>query len=198
MDCLAQVCVKLVLLTLPAWTTLSERIAYENAWIRVREDSFVGPDGKNGIYGVVEIRPSVGMVALNENRELVLVGQYRYTLKRYTWEIPRGGSAVGETDMLAVAKRELREETGVEAASWKSLGTVDVCNGVTNDVQYLYLAEGLNVLEPEPDPEEELTVRWVGFEQAVRLAMEGEITEVCTVAAILKVEIEMRGWKQLV
>ncbi len=195
MDWLAQVCGKLMLLTLPVWTTLSERIAYENAWIRVREDRFVGPDGKTGIYGVVEIRPSVGMVALNENREIVLVGQYRYTLKRHTWEIPRGGSAVGETDMLAVAKRELREETGVEAASWKSLGTVDVCNGVTNDIQHLYFAEGLKVFEPEPDLEEELTVRWVSFEQAVRMALEGEITEVCSVAAILKVELAIRSGK---
>lgn len=159
----------------------------------MREDRFVRPDGETGIYGVVEIRPSVGVVALNRDRKIVLVGQYRYTLKRYTWEIPRGGSGVGETDMLAVAKRELREEAGVEAANWRSLGAVDVCNGVTTDVQHFYLAQDLVLTDPEPDPEEEITVRWVGFDKAVLMATEGKITEVCSVAAILKVEVLMLG-----
>jgi len=173
------------------WTTLSQRTAYENAWIRVREDKFVRPDGEVGLYGVVEIRPSIGVVAVNRNRETVLVGQYRYTLRRYTWEIPRGGSSEGETDMLAVAQRELREETGVQAARWESLGTVDVCNGVTTDVQHLFLAHDLTLTEPEPDPEEELSLRWVAFEEAVRMAMKGEIKEVCSVAAILKTSLLM-------
>ncbi len=175
----------------PTWTTLSRRTAYENAWIRVREDKFVRPDGEVGLYGVVEIRPSIGVVAVNGNREIVLVGQYRYTLGRYTWEIPRGGSSEGETDMLAVAQRELREEAGVTATQWTGLGTVDVCNGVTTDVQHLFLAEDLTLTEPEPDPEEELTIRWVAFEEAVRMAMEGGITEVCSVAAILKTSLTL-------
>ncbi len=177
------------MLSAPPWTTLSQRIAYENPWIRVREDKFVRPDGEVGLYGVVEIRPSIGVVAVNQNREIVLVGQYRYTLRRYTWEIPRGGSSEGETDMLAVAQRELREETGVEAARWDSLGTVDVCNGVTTDVQHLYLARELTLKEAEPDPEEELSIRWVKLEEGVRMAMEGGITEVCSLAAILKASL---------
>ena len=169
-----------------AWKTLSERIAYENNWIRVREDRYIRPDGETGLYGVVEIRPSVGIVAVNAQRELVLIGQFRYTLKRFTWEIPRGGSAAGETDMLAVAQRELREEAGVIAAEWQGLGTVDVCNGVTNDVQHLFLATGLTTVEKDPDPEEDLTLRWVSIEAAAAMILGGEITEVCSVAAILK------------
>ena len=155
----------------------------------MREDHFIRPDGETGIYGVVEIRPSIGVVARNADGDIALIGQYRYTLRRFTWEIPRGGSAEGEADMLAVAKRELREEAGVEAAHWRGIGTVDVCNGVTTDVQHLFLAETLTLVETDPDPEEELTVRWVKMQQAVEMVMSGEITEVCSVAAILKVAV---------
>ena len=122
---------------------------------------------------------------MNRGR-LALIGQFRYTLKRFTWEIPRGGSAEGETDMLAVAKRELREEAGVIAADWQSLGTVDVCDGVTNDVQHLFLARSLTTVENDPDPEEDLTLRWVLIDDAVTMILRNEITEVCSVAAILK------------
>jgi 8-oxo-dGTP pyrophosphatase MutT (NUDIX family) len=167
------------------WKTLASRVVYENAWVRLREDAVVRPDGKQGIYGVVELRPSVGVVALNGEREIVLVGQWRYPLGRYSWEIPRGGSGVGESDLLAVAQRELREETGVEARRWQRLGAVDLNNGVTDDVEHLFLATEVECGETRPDPEEELAVRWVPFATAVQMALGGEITEVCTVAAIL-------------
>jgi 8-oxo-dGTP pyrophosphatase MutT (NUDIX family) len=173
------------------WKTLSTRLTYENGWIRVREDQVQRPDGKPGIYGVVEIRPSVGVVALNDNDEIVLVGQTRYTVGRYSWEIPRGGSHQGETDMLAVAKRELAEEAGVVAANWTPLGSVDVCNGVTNDVQTFFLATNLSVTDTEHDPEEDITVAWHPFSEAVDMAIDGRITEVCSVAAILRV-----AWKK--
>jgi len=181
-----------MLMSVPkTWDTLSERVVYENRWIRVREDEFVLPDGATGIYGVVEIRPSIGVIAVNAQREIALIGQFRYTSRRYSWEIPRGGSAPGELDMVAVAQRELREEAGVEAASWQSLGVVDVCNGVTTDVQHLFIAQDLTTAEAESDPEEDLTVRWVSFDKAIRMAMTGEITEVCSVAAILKGNLVM-------
>ena len=167
------------------WKTLTSRIAYENAWIRLREDTVLRPDGQEGIYGVVELRPSVGVVALNAVREVVLVGQWRYPLGRYSWEIPRGGSMPGEVDLEAVARRELREETGVEARHWQPLGAVDLNNGVSTDVEHLFLATGLEIRENDLDPEEELEMRWVPFETAVRMVLGGEITEVCSIAAIL-------------
>ena len=169
------------------WKTLSTRIAYQNHWIRVREDQVIRPDGKPGIYGVVEIRPSVGIVALNERDEVVLVGQTRYSVNRYSWEVPRGGSHPGETDMLAVAKRELAEEAGVIAAKWTPLGPVDVCNGVADDVQSLFLATELATTDVQHDPEEDITVQWHPFGEAIAMAIDGRITEVCSVAAILKV-----------
>jgi 8-oxo-dGTP pyrophosphatase MutT (NUDIX family) len=169
------------------WRTKSSRVAYENRWIRVREDEVIRPDGGPGIYGVVEIRPSVGVVAINERDEVILVGQWRYTVNRHSWEIPRGGSHHGETDMLGVAKRELAEEAGVCATEWENLGSVDVCNGVSDDVQSLWRATNLSPTEMNLDPEEDITVKWVHFQEAVEMAMDGRITEVCSVAAILRV-----------
>lgn len=167
------------------WKTNSTRIAYENPWIRVREDQVTRPDGKPGVYGVVEIRPSVGIVALNEREEVVLVGQWRYALNRHSWEIPRGGSFPDERDMLTVAQRELAEEAGVKAAHWEVLGPVDVCNGVANDVQTLFLASDLSQTPMNLDPEEDIVVAWKPFQEAVDMALDGRITEVCSIAGIL-------------
>lgn len=165
---------------------MQSRTAYENAWLRVREDQVLRPDGQPGIYGVVEIRPSVGVLAFNDENQMALVGQWRYTLERYSWEIVRGGSSEGENDMLAVAKRELREETGFTAAKWESLGSVDVCNGVTTDVQHLFVARDLEFVGVHLDPVEEIATEWVPLDGAVQMVARGEITEVCSVAGILK------------
>ncbi len=169
------------------WKTNLSRVVYENPWIRVREDNVTRPDGGPGIYGVVEIRPSIGVVALNDRDEIVLVGQWRYSVNRYSWEVPRGGSHPGESDMLEVAKRELAEEAGLLAGHWEMLGPVDVCNGVADDVQTLFLATALTATEMRLDPEEDITVEWRTFDEAVRMAIDGRITEVCSVAAILRV-----------
>jgi 8-oxo-dGTP pyrophosphatase MutT (NUDIX family) len=169
------------------WKTTSSRVTYRNPWVVVREDEVLRPDGSPGLYGVIEIRPSIGVVALNERDEVVLVGQWRYAVNRYSWEIPRGGSDPGETDMQAAAARELAEEAGVKAAHWRLLSKVDVCNGVTNDMQSLFLATGLSETEMHLDPQEDITVEWKPFEEAVRMTMDGRITEVCSVAALLMV-----------
>ena len=169
------------------WKTLSSRVVYENDWVRVREDEVIRPDGGSGIYGVIEIPASVGIVAINDRDEIALVGQWRYPLERYSWEIPRGGSH-GNPDVLAVARRELAEEVGVEASEWQPIGTVDVCNGVTNDVQHLFLASGLRPGRAYQDPFEQVIAEWHPFWRAVEMVVKGDITEVCSVAAILKVE----------
>jgi 8-oxo-dGTP pyrophosphatase MutT (NUDIX family) len=169
------------------WRTLSSRIPYENAWIRIREDQVIRPDGQPGIYGVVEIRPSVGVVAIDDQDCVVLAGQWRYTVNRWSWELPRGGSAPGETDMLEVARRELREETGIEAETWEPLGAVDLNNGVTTDVEHLFLATNLRFVGDAQGGDEAIVTRRVAFPEALAMVMSSEITEVCTAAAILKV-----------
>jgi 8-oxo-dGTP pyrophosphatase MutT (NUDIX family) len=177
------------------WITKTTRVAYENPWIRVREDEVIRPDGKPGIYGVVEMRPSVGVVAINDDDEVVLVGQWRYSLGRYSWEIPRGGSHPGETDMVQTARRELLEEAGVVAERWQRLGSVDNGNGVAHDVQTLYLATGLALSNTNHDPEEKIAVAWRPFSEVFEMAMDERITEVCSVAAILKVATLRNGSK---
>lgn len=168
------------------WKTLSSRAVYQNRWLRVREDEVVRPDGGPGIYGVVEIRPSVGVLAINGKDEVAIAGQWRYALGRYSYEIVRGGSEEGERDLLAVAQRELREEAGYEAREWALLGSVDVCNGVTTDVQHLFVAHELTFVGTNQDPFEEIHTEWRPFREAIRMVLDGEITEVCSVAAILK------------
>jgi len=168
------------------WKTLESRTAYENAWLRVREDQVVRPDGSAGIYGVVEIRPSVGILAFNEKNELAIVGQWRYALERYSYEIVRGGSGEGETNMLAVARRELQEEAGFEAGEWQPFGSADVCNGVTTDVQHFFIAKDLRFVGTNQDPYEDIITEWHSLNWALDMIAQGEITEVCSVAAILK------------
>ncbi len=169
------------------WKTLTSREVYKNKWIRVREDEVLRPDGNPGIYGVIEIRPSVGVVAIDDRGRVALVGQWRYALDRHSWEIPRGGSNPGEMDMQAVAQRELEEEVGVRAASWQRLSAVDICNGVANDVQTLFLATGLTGASMNLDPEEDIVVDWQPLPEVVKMVMDGRITEVCSVAAVLQV-----------
>jgi len=170
------------------WKTLSSRIVYENQWLRLREDKVIRPDGQEGIYSVVEIKPSVGVVAINAKDEAALVGQWRYTHNKYSYEIPTGGSNADEHDILDAAKRELREETGILASDWRPLGSIDNSNGATTDVAHLFLATHLSLTESEQEPGEDITLRWVPFEDAVRMVMKGEITESSSVSAILKVD----------
>jgi 8-oxo-dGTP pyrophosphatase MutT (NUDIX family) len=139
----------------------------------------------------VEVPASVGIVAVNQKDYVVLIGQWRYTLSRYLIEIPRGGSD-GEPDILAVAQRELAEESGLSAARWEALGAVEVNSGITTDIQHLFLATDLSPASAAQDAEEQLDVMWRPFAETVEMVMRGEISEVCSVAAILKVA-RMRG-----
>jgi 8-oxo-dGTP pyrophosphatase MutT (NUDIX family) len=174
------------------WTTLASRIVYANSWLRLREDTVIRPDGREGIYGVVEMRPSVGIVALNEADEIALVTQWRYPVGRMSAEIPTGGSEPSDPGVLTAAQRELREETGLSARSWHDLGFVDNSNGVTTDTAHMFLATGLTAGTVAPDPEEQLSLSWLPFGQAVERVLAGSITESVSVAAILKVEVLRR------
>jgi ADP-ribose pyrophosphatase len=167
------------------WKTLNSKLVYQNQWLRVREDRVIRPDGNEGVYGVVELPPSVAIVALNDRDEVLVVGQWRYTHGKFSWEIPTGGSDAGEP-VLDAAKRELREEGGVLAAEWVALGSIDNSNGVTTDVSHLFYATQLSDTTRHEDPTEKLSVNWIPFSQAVSDVMSGAMTESGTVAAILK------------
>lgn len=167
------------------WTTKSSRPVYENPWIRVREDEVIRPDGEGGIYGVVSLKNvATGVIAMDEAGRIALVGQWRYPLEQWSWEIPEGGAPEGE-DPLDAAKRELREETGITAGNWRILLRSHISNCVTDEVAIVYLATRLDCGVPSPDPEEELEVRWVSFDEAIRMVEAGEITDAVSQLGIL-------------
>ena len=174
------------------WRTLGTRVIYANPWLRLREDRVIRPDGEEGIYSVVEMRPSVGIVALNEAGEIALVTQWRYTLGRMSAEIPTGGSESSDQGMLAAARRELREETGLSAACWRELGFIDNSNGTTTDVAHMFLATGLEAGPDDQDAEEQIVLSWLPFGRAVEQVLDGSITESVSVAAILKADYLLR------
>jgi 8-oxo-dGTP pyrophosphatase MutT (NUDIX family) len=171
------------------WRTIGSRVVYRNDWITVREDEVIRPDGVPGIYGVVRIAPSVGIVAVDDAGRVALVSQWRYALGRPSLEIPTGGSEPGDTSMLDAARRELREETGVLAQDWTALGTIDNSNGVTDDVAHLFVATGLTVGPDAQDGQERIELVWLPLPEAIDRALDGRITESASVAALLKVEL---------
>jgi 8-oxo-dGTP pyrophosphatase MutT (NUDIX family) len=168
------------------WKTLSSAHKYGNQWFSVREDQVIRPDGKHGIYGVVSAsRLATGILPLWDDGTLTLVGQYRYPLNEYSWEIPEGG---GDLDLspLETAKRELREETGIEARTWHYLGRMHTSNCFTDEVCYLFLAQGLTQGMAEPSPEEILQIRRVPFREAVAMAVDGRITDAISIVGIFR------------
>jgi 8-oxo-dGTP pyrophosphatase MutT (NUDIX family) len=168
----------------------SRRLAYENPWISVWHDEVDRPDGSPGIYGVVHFANlAVGVVALDAEDRIVLVGQHRYTLGEYAWEIPEGGVPEGE-DELTGAQRELREETGLTAGTWRELARMDLSNSVSDERAVLFLATDLTHGEADPDPTEALEVRWVSLTEAVAMVRDGRITDAMSVAGILHVALE--------
>ncbi len=168
------------------WQTLSEREAYANPWIRISHREVLTPSGTPGIYGVVHFKNvAVGVVPLDAEGYTWLVGQYRYTLQRYTWEIPEGGGPLG-MDPLEAAKRELLEETGITAHRWTPLLELHTSNSVTDEYGVAYIAQDLEMGEAQPEETEELQVRRLPFSEVVDMVMSGEITDSLSMIAILK------------
>ena len=169
------------------WKTLSSGIVYKNQWMQIREDAVVRPDGNEGIYAFLEKTPAVGVIALDEQQQIELVGQYRYTTERYSWELIEGGIEQGEPPLDA-AKRELREEAGLVAQSWELLtGELQLSNCVTAELGYLFLARELSFVGAEPEDTEVLESRRVPLSEAVSMVEQGEITDGMSVVGILRV-----------
>ncbi len=172
------------------WTRRSRRVAYDNPWITIWHDDVARPDGSPGIYGVVHFANlAVGAVVLDDNDRVLLVGQHRYTLDAYSWEIPEGGVPAGES-ALDGARRELREETGVEADGWREIVRFHLSNSISDEGGVLFAARATSHGVPAPEPTEDLAIRWLPFEDALAMASDGRITDAMTIMGLQRIALD--------
>lgn len=175
------------------WKTLGSELKYENPWIRVVENKVINPSGKEGIYGVVHFKNRAVAVIPYEKGKIWLVGQYRYTLSSYEWEVPEGGCPENE-DLLNCARRELKEETGLEAEDYRLILEMQLSNSVSDEVSYTYLARGLHHGIAEPEETEQLSVKQVELGEALDMIERGEIKDALSVASLLRIfQMQIRG-----
>lgn len=168
---------------------MSEELRYETPWIAVSHHEILDPSGRQGIYGVVHFKNlAIGVVALDAELNTWIVGQYRYPVQAYSWEIPEGGGdrSIPPQDS---AERELREEAGIVAGKWTEILRMDLSNSASDEHAILYVAQDLTFFEPEPDHNEELALRKLPFEELYGMVVRGEVIDSLTVAAVLRVKL---------
>ena len=172
-----------------SWKKLSSKIVFENPWISVHEDRVINPGGGENDYGVVRFKSkAVAMIPLDDEGNTWLVGQDRYTLGEYSWELPMGGAPHDE-DPLDAAKRELKEETGLSAGRWSKLMTLHTSNSITDEVGIVYVAEDLQQGEQELEETENIELRHLPLAEAIEMVKQGLITDAISVAALLRIAI---------
>lgn len=171
------------------WKTIKSEIEYNNPWIKVTENKTINAAGNEGIYGVVHFKNiAIGIIPLDEDYNTWLVGQYRYPLKQYSWEICEGGGPLN-LPPLQSAKRELLEELGIKANYWQELLKSHLSNSVSDELGVLYIAKDLSYHPPEPEDGEVLQLKKLPFKEAYQMVMDGVITDSLSVAGILKTKL---------
>ncbi|NQX97293.1 MAG: NUDIX hydrolase [Flavobacteriales bacterium] len=171
------------------WKTLKSEVKYNNPWIKITEHQTVNAAGGDGIYGVVHYKNiAIGIIPLDEDYNTWLIGQYRYPLQQYSWEICEGGG-FHQDNVLDSAKRELHEELGIKANNWKSILNIHLSNSVSDEEGVIYIAKNLTYHTPEPEEGEVLQIRKLPFNEVYEMVMNGELTDSLTVAGILKAKI---------
>jgi ADP-ribose pyrophosphatase len=175
--------------------TLSSREVYRNAWLRVREDRIERSNGVEGIYGVVD-KDDCAVILPIEGDTIYLIEQFRYTIQERALELPQGGWETAEVDPEELARGELREETGLVAASMIHLGAIWIAYGFAKQKQHVFLATGLTQEGTDPDPEEhDLTLHTFSIAEFEQMLLDGTIQDCCTLAAwgLYKVWKEKQG-----
>ncbi|HHP7242123.1 MAG TPA: NUDIX domain-containing protein [Cyclobacteriaceae bacterium] len=168
------------------WKTLSKKSIYNNPWIHLEEHQVLNPSGNEGIYGKVHFKnKAIGIIPVDDHLNTWLVGQYRYPLEEYSWEIPMGGGP-REVDILESARRELKEETGLQADYWEMILRIHTSNSVTDEEGFVYMAKDLRQGAPEFEETEKLEIRKLTCKEAIDMVMRSEITDGLSVAGLLK------------
>lgn len=171
------------------WKTLTNEKVYESPWIRVTKHDVTNPNGNPGIYSVVHFKNiAVGVIPLDEHYNTWIVGQYRYPIDIYSWEIVEGGSPVG-TDPLESGKRELLEEAGIIAKDWLKIQEVHLSNSATDEFGVIYIARNLEFHSPEPEDSEQLEVRKIPFDELYQMVLDGKVTDSLSVMGVLKAKV---------
>ena len=172
------------------WEIVNSKSVYKDPWIRLRVDNVRRPNGLESEYSVVELKGGVAVVALTSDENIYLVGQYRYPIDLYSWEIPQGAFTNFDHNEspIEIAKKELSEETGLSAKTWYKLGVIHTLNGSTNDVVHLFLAQDVTEGVAHPDITENIQVKKVEFAEFNEMIKKEEITDAATVAAVLLAE----------
>jgi len=173
------------------WQITSQKEIYDNPWINLTEYQVINPSGNPGIYGKIHFKNiAIGILPLDDEMNTYLVGQYRFALRQYSWEMPEGGGPLG-IDPIESAKRELLEETGLKAEDWSELVRIHLSNSVSDELSIIYLARNLAQFEAEPEDTEQLIVKKLPFETVYQMVCDGEITDSMTVAAVLRLKLLM-------
>lgn len=170
------------------WQRLSSLDIYENPWIRVCHEEVIHPNGQPGIYGTIHFKNNaVGVIPIDPQGYTWLVGQYRYPLRQWSWEIPMGGVPAGESTELG-AIRELAEETGLRASRLRHLLSLHTSNSITDEIAEVYVGYDLIQGPAAPDDSEQLKIKKVLLTDAIEMVLQGQITDAISVAALLKVQ----------
>lgn len=171
------------------WTTIDISEVYDNPWITVTHETVITPGKSDGFYGKVHFKNlAIGIIPLDDDYNTWIVGQYRYPLNEFSWEIPEGGSLIGK-NTLDTAKKELLEETGIKAKKWTEILHLSTSNSVTDEKGICYLAQNLSFGLSSPEDTEELYVRKLPFNDLVQMVMDGKIEDSISIAAILKLKL---------
>jgi 8-oxo-dGTP pyrophosphatase MutT (NUDIX family) len=177
------------------WTTLKTNEVYDNPWINITQSDVLNPNGNPGIYGVVHFKNlAIGIVPLDDEGNTWIVGQYRYPLNEYSWEIPEGGGEI-DVDPLISAKRELSEETGILANRWTKIQEFNTSNSCTDEKSILYLAQDLTFNQAHPDDNELLVIKKISIIDLYQKVISSEIKDSLTVVAVYKIAQLIRSGK---
>jgi len=175
------------------WEKIDSTEIHRNPWYALRQDNIVMPSGQMGKYTYVDAKTGVVIAALTEKNEIYLVGQYRYPVQKFSWELPMGSLESVKEDSLVAAKRELKEEVGLEAKNWEKIADFYYCNGISNQEGHVYVAENILEKEAQPDFTEFLSMKKVTLDEFELMIYSNEITDCPSIMAFYRLKLYLEN-----